>query len=298
MSARSGAHRATGNHAYHQPTRSALPGCGRGRPRSQGMPRQSQTWRCARPRARSPPGDGEPCLSPAYAQRAPRECPANPRPGDALVPERGAHRATGNHAHPSHQSALPPDAGGDARAPRECPANPTVGDALVPERGAHRATGNHAYHQPQRNGSPDAGEDARAPREALPIPDLEMRPSPSAEPTGRRGTMPTPATNLRSPQMRARTPALPGNAPPIPRLERRPAPSAEPTGRRGTMPTPATNLRSPQMRARAPALPGGAHLSDGPAFSRTRAILLDDSRPRVRNHPWNEPAISFAVCCW
>jgi hypothetical protein len=200
MRARSGACRATGDRAYHQPPRNAprmrartpaLLGCaspipdlevrsspsaepaGRrgtgpitrrrldafpedadqeiGVPRD--APRQSQTWRCARPRARRPQGDGGPGLSAASAQRA-------------------------------------PDAGEDARAPRMRLANPRSGEALGPERGDRRATGDRAYQQPPRN----------------------------------------------APRMRARTPALPGCASPIPGLERRSAPSAETAGRRETGP--------------------------------------------------------------
>jgi hypothetical protein len=178
--------------------------------RSQGGACQCQTWRCARPRARSPQGDGVPCLPqppidalPGCGRdaRAPRGDLANSRPGDALVPERGARRATGNDAYPSPQSTLP-GCGRDARAPRgacQCqtwrcarprarspqgdgtprlpqppidalpgcgrdaraPRGTRPGDALVPERGARRATGCHAYPSHQSTRSPDAGGDAQ-----------------------------------------------------------------------------------------------------------------------------------------
>jgi hypothetical protein len=49
---------------------------------------------------------------------APRANPANPRSGDALVLERGARRATGNHAYHQPPRNGSQDAGGDARAPR------------------------------------------------------------------------------------------------------------------------------------------------------------------------------------
>jgi hypothetical protein len=175
------------------------PRCGRGRPRSQGgKPSQSHGWRCARPRARSPQGDGGPCLLPDFAQsapdaggdaRAPRGKmpswgsalpgghPANPTAGDALVPERGARRATGGQAYHQLPRDGPKDAGGDARGPRGKmpswgsalpkgnPANPTPGETPGLGRGARRATGDQAYHQLPRDGPQDAGEDARAPRE-------------------------------------------------------------------------------------------------------------------------------------
>jgi hypothetical protein len=158
-----------------------------------GTPACRTAWKNARPRARSPQGDGEPCLSPAATQRS-------------------------------------PDAGEDARAPRgrSAPvhgrrliepattgpqANPRPGEALVPERGARRATGDHAPHQPPRNGprmrarTPAlpgedrhrcmvAGSSSQQPLDAKPIPGLERRSSPSAEPAGRRGIMPH--TSLRT----------------------------------------------------------------------------------------------------
>jgi hypothetical protein len=49
-----------------------------------GEPCQSHAWRGARPRARSPQGDGRPGLSPASAQ------PAPDAGGDARAPRRGA----------------------------------------------------------------------------------------------------------------------------------------------------------------------------------------------------------------
>ena len=82
---------------------------------------------------------------------------AYPSPGDALVPERGARRATGSHAQPRRSpdrrcraSAVETTAspGGSCQSDRPHHAYPSPGDALVPERGARRATGTHA--QPRR----------------------------------------------------------------------------------------------------------------------------------------------------
>jgi hypothetical protein len=86
------------------------------------------------------------------------------------------------------------DADQEIGVPRGHPANPGLGDALVPERGARRATGNQAYTS-QRTARyrkmPSWG--SALPGGTPPIPDLEMRSSPSAEPAGRRGTGHTPA---------------------------------------------------------------------------------------------------------
>jgi hypothetical protein len=126
-----------------------------------GEPCQSHAWRGARPRARSPQGDGRPGLSPASAQPA-------------------------------------PDAGGDARAPRRraLPV-PRVErrSASSAEPAGRRGDTARLSHQP--NAPQDAGEDARAPRRgALPVPRVERRSASSAEPAGRRGTRPI--TSLRA----------------------------------------------------------------------------------------------------
>jgi hypothetical protein len=157
-----------------QPPTNAFPGCGRGRPRSQGG-RQSRTWRCARPRARSPQGDERRCI---------------PQPPADTVPGCGRGR--------------PRSQGGATRQSRtwRC-ARPRARSPQGDERRCIR--------QPPADTVPGCGRDARAPREG-PIPDLEMRSSPSAEPAGRREAMHTPTASRHGPRMRARTPALPGGA--------------------------------------------------------------------------------------
>jgi hypothetical protein len=117
-----GARRATGSRGIRQPPANTLPGCGRGRPRSQEVPRQSQTWRGAvayvnRRPTRSPDAGGD--------ARAPRRCPANPRLGDALVPERGARRATRDHA--CHQPPRNPTPCGRGRPRSQGGTSPRLG---------------------------------------------------------------------------------------------------------------------------------------------------------------------------
>jgi hypothetical protein len=72
MRARFGARRATGSRAYRQPPRNAPQDAGEDARAPRGDRCQSQGWRCARPRARSPQGDGEPCLWAASPQCAPK----------------------------------------------------------------------------------------------------------------------------------------------------------------------------------------------------------------------------------
>jgi hypothetical protein len=111
-----------------------------------------------------------------------------------------SRRATGDHVY--HQ---PPRNARRMRArtpalPGGFPANPTRGEALGLERGARRATGYHAYHQPPRNARRmRAGTPALPGGGGLPIPRVEMRSSPSAEPVGRRGTMSITSPAQRSP---------------------------------------------------------------------------------------------------
>jgi hypothetical protein len=202
-----------------QPPADTVPGCGRGRPRSQGVPRQSRTWRCARPRARSPQGDGEQCI---------RQPPADTAPGcgrDARAPREGPipdlemrsspsaepagrreamHTPTAGRHGPRMRARRPRSQGGATRQSRtwRC-ARPRARSPQGDERRCIR--------QPPADTVPGCGRDARAPREG-PIPDLEMRSSPSAEPAGRREAMHTPTASRHGPRMRARTPALPGGA--------------------------------------------------------------------------------------
>jgi hypothetical protein len=89
--------------------------------------------------------------------RAPRSRPANPGPGDALVPERGARRATGGHAYhqPSRTARRM-----RARRPRSqgAPCQSRTWRCARPRARRPWAPGGHAHHQPPRNGSQDAGE--------------------------------------------------------------------------------------------------------------------------------------------
>ena len=129
-----------------------------------------------------------PCLSRRHA---------NPSAGDALVPERGARRATGRHAHHKRppRSALTRLRGGDHRISRGCRhANPSAGDALVPERGARRATERHAYHRYPHQIGADAPSRWRPPhlQEAPPC-----QSQPYAEHSSRGGTEANP-TRMRS----------------------------------------------------------------------------------------------------
>jgi hypothetical protein len=196
-----GARRATGNPAYLS-LRSLRPArCGRGRPRSQDPPSQPQTWRCARPRARSPQGDGRSCLSVAAEKRAPdaggdarapRTRPTNPRLGDALVPERGARRATGDRAYPSLRSVRPARCGRGRPRSQDPPsqsqtwrcARPRArspqgdGKSCIPQpaiRASHKMRAgtptlpgkDRPITSPRATYTPDAGGDAHAPREKL-----------------------------------------------------------------------------------------------------------------------------------
>jgi hypothetical protein len=147
-----GARRATGNHV-HSSREPTVPKMRARRPRSQGGRCRFHGWRCARPRARSPQGDGEPCLLPASAQRsqdaggdarAPRGASPIPRLERRSSPsaEPGGRRGTMYIPAVNQRS---PRCGRDARAPRGDAADPTGGDALVPERGARRATGSHVH---------------------------------------------------------------------------------------------------------------------------------------------------------
>jgi hypothetical protein len=164
-----------------QPPTNAFPGCGRGRPRSQGG-RQSRTWRCARPRARSPQGDERRCIPqppadtvPGCGRGRPRSQggrPANPGPGDALVPERGARRATGSNAYPNRRPTRPPDAG-------ETPALPGGAQSRTwrcarPRARSPQGDERRCIRQPPADTAPGCGRDARAPREGEPAETLRL----------------------------------------------------------------------------------------------------------------------------
>jgi hypothetical protein len=164
-----------------QPPADTVPGCGRGRPRSQGG-RQSRTWRCARPRARSPQGDERRCIPqppadtvPGCGRGRPRSQggrPANPGPGDALVPERGARRATGSNAYPNRRPTRPPDAG-------ETPALPGGAQSRTwrcarPRARSPQGDERRCIRQPPADTAPGCGRDARAPREGEPAETLRL----------------------------------------------------------------------------------------------------------------------------
>jgi len=106
--------------------RSALPRLRGGGPPLQGVPScRSQRWRCARPRARSPRGDENPCPPQASPDRRCR----------AFAVE--DHRTSRGSAKPIHHRH----------------AAPSAGDALVPERGAPGATRTPAHRRPPQIGA-------------------------------------------------------------------------------------------------------------------------------------------------
>jgi hypothetical protein len=148
--------------------------------------------------------------------RAPRECPANPASGETPGLGRGARRATGDQAYPSHQSARPKTR---ARRPRSqgAPRQSRIwrGAGIWALSQAHRASDywslpepcsrgldEGAIRSPQGDGEPclSPASPQCAPRcgrgrprsqgGPLPVPRLEMRSSSSAEPAGRRGAVP------------------------------------------------------------------------------------------------------------
>jgi hypothetical protein len=120
------------------------------------------TGRCARPRARSPQGDGELCLSPAAAPRSPDAGEDARAPRGKLALARHLERRSSPSAEPAGRRGTMPITSrratvagcgrGRPRSQGEAGAGAPLGEALVPERGARRATGNYAYHQPPRHG--------------------------------------------------------------------------------------------------------------------------------------------------
>jgi hypothetical protein len=273
--------------------RSALPRFrGGGPPHLQGFRScPSQPWRCARPRARSleratgsgahprPPAPDRRCR--AFAVEAHRIsrgcCHAHPSPGDALVPERGAWRATGSGAYPK----APPDrrcrafAVEDHRISRGCcHAHPSLGDVFVPERGARNGRREVA---PTPDLPPQIG--AAAPSRwrptaspgvpVMPIPALEMRSFPSAEPGTGDVNQRTLQTFPRSALSRLR-----GGGPP--HLQ-------------GVLPCPSQPWRCARPRARSPerATGSGAY-PKAPPDRRCRAFAVEDhriSRGSCHAHP-------------
>jgi hypothetical protein len=159
-----GARRATGNRAYRQPARDGSQDAGEDARAPRGGPCQSHGWRCARPRAQSPPGDGRPCLSPACARRVPRCGRGRPRSQGEPCQSHGWRCA--------RPRARSPQGDGQPCLSPACARR-------VPRCGRGR---------PRSQGG------------ALPIPRLEMRSSSSAEPAGRRGTMHIPAMDRRVPR--------------------------------------------------------------------------------------------------
>jgi hypothetical protein len=143
-----GARRATGSCGIPQPLAGAVPGCGRGRP----MPFTWPLFRRGLPEGRA----GDWLAKPL---------------GDALVPERGARRATGSCGIPQPLASAVPGCGRGRPMPFTWPlfrrgppkkgagdwlAKP-LGDALVPERGARRATGSRGIPQPLAGAVPGCG---------------------------------------------------------------------------------------------------------------------------------------------
>jgi hypothetical protein len=250
-----GARRATGSRSIRQPPANTLPGCGRGRPRSQGVPRQSPTWRCARPRARSPQGDGEPWHTSTAGQHAPRMRARTPALPGGAPPIPDLEMRSSPSAEPAGRRGTRHTPATDQRDPRRPRSQggvlpiPDLEIRSSPSAEPAGRPGAVAYVNRRPTRSPDAGEDARAPRRCPANPRLGGEP------------WHTSTAGQHAPRMRAGTPALPGGAPPIPDLEMRSSPSAEPAGRRETMPV--TSLRATQPHAgedaRAPrgALPQG-----------------------------------------
>jgi hypothetical protein len=178
----------------------------------------SQPWRCARPRARSPeratgsPAHRRPsvpdrrCRAFAVEPTASPGVPVMPIPALEMRSSLSAEPGTGDGNQRTPQTSLPRSAlsrlrGGAHRISRGCcHAYPSPGDALVPERGARNGRREPAPTAdiPQIGAAaPSRWRTTASPGGvAMPIPALEMRSSPSAEPGTGDVNQRTPQTSL------------------------------------------------------------------------------------------------------
>jgi hypothetical protein len=163
--------------------------------------------------------------------------------------------------------------------PGKCPANPRPGDALVSERGARRATGSHANPNHWQPRSPGCGRGRpRSQGSALPIPDLEMRSSSSAEPAGRRGAMQTPTVGRHGPPDAGEDARAPREVPCQSQTWRCARPRARsPKGEGEPCLSPAAAQTNPK-RARRPRSQGGPAPLQGLESRSTNTLSLAPSR--------------------
>jgi hypothetical protein len=111
--------------------------------RTSNVGRRTSNVEWGKPAMRAEDAGGTPALHTGFA---------DPTPGDALVPERGARRATGDRAYLSRQPTRPRMRAGTPALPGSDLTNPTAGAVAASRPGARRATGDRAYlsRQPTR----------------------------------------------------------------------------------------------------------------------------------------------------